>query len=189
MVAKQSDGTETDRAGRVVVEPDLTVKGHPHVFVIGDLAMVPDVPGMAQGAIQGAKYATKIIKNTVKGKDDPATREPFKYFNKGSMATISRFSAVAQVGKVEFGGFIAWLAWLVLHLAYLVGHRNRIAAMFSWLISFLGRTRGQMAITSQMIYGRVVTKWMEESQGLAPAESQGALATAEQAEKAEKAAG
>lgn len=189
LVAEQSDGTETDRAGRVIVEPDLTVKGHPNVFVIGDLASVPGVPGMAQGAIQGAAYATKVIKHAVKGKDDPATREPFKYFNKGSMATISRYSAVAQIGKLEFGGFIAWLAWLVLHLAYLVGHRNRIAALFSWVISFLGRTRGQMAITSQMIYARVVTKWMEESQGIGPAESQGALAAAERAERAEQKAG
>jgi NADH:ubiquinone reductase (H+-translocating) len=183
MITDQSDGTECDRAGRVVVEPDLTVKGHPHVFVIGDLMSVPDVPGMAQGAIQGAHYTTKIIKQTVKGNDDPAVRKPFKYLNKGSMATISRYSAVAQVGKIEFGGFIAWLAWLVLHLYYLVGHRNRIAAMFSWMISFLGRTRGQMAITSQMIYARVVTNWME-------AQTQGALAAAERAEEAEqKAAG
>jgi len=179
MVAEQSDGTETDRVGRVVVEPDLTVKGHPHVFVIGDLMSVPGVPGMAQGAIQGAHYATKAIKQTVKGNDDPANRKPFKYLNKGSMATISRYSAVAQVGKLEFGGFIAWLAWLVLHLYYLVGHRNRIAAMFSWTISFLGRTRGQMAITSQMIYARVVTNWME-------AQTQGALAAAERAEEAEQ---
>lgn len=180
MVAEQSDGTETDRAGRVVVEPDLTVKGNPNVFIVGDLMSVPDVPGMAQGAIQGAHYATKVIKNVVKGKDDPAAREPFKYFNKGSMATISRYSAVAQVGKLEFGGFIAWLAWLVLHLAYLVGHRNRIAALFSWVISFLGRSRGQMAITSQMIYARSVINWM--------AETQGALAAAEAAEKAESGA-
>jgi NADH dehydrogenase len=179
MITDQSDGTECDRAGRVVVEPDLTVKGHPHVFVIGDLMSVPDVPGMAQGAIQGAHYTTKIIKQTVKGNDDPAVRKPFKYLNKGSMATISRYSAVAQVGKIEFGGFIAWLAWLVLHLYYLVGHRNRIAAMFSWMISFLGRTRGQMAITSQMIYARVVTNWME-------AQTQGALAAAERAEEAEQ---
>ncbi|MCV7079006.1 NAD(P)/FAD-dependent oxidoreductase [Mycobacterium szulgai] len=179
MVTEQSDGTETDRAGRVVVEPDLTVKGHPHVFVVGDLMSVPNVPGMAQGAIQGAHYATRIIKNTVKGKDDPATREPFKYFNKGSMALVSRYTAVAQVGKLEFAGFIAWLAWLVLHLYYLVGHRNRIAAMFSWGISFLGRTRGQMAITSQMVYARVVTQWME-------AQTQGALAAAERAEQAEQ---
>ncbi|OBK21619.1 NADH dehydrogenase [Mycobacterium asiaticum] len=189
MIADQSGGTETDRAGRVVVEPDLTVKGHPNVFIVGDLMSVPDVPGMAQGAIQGAHYATKVIKHVVKGKDDPATREPFKYFNKGSMALVSRYSAVAQVGKVQFAGFIAWLAWLVLHLYYLVGHRNRVAAMFSWGLAFLGRTRGQMAITSQMIYARVVAKWMEESQGLAPAESQGALAAAERAEKAEQKAG
>jgi NADH:ubiquinone reductase (H+-translocating) len=183
MIAEQSDGTETDRAGRVIVEPDLTVKGHPHVFVVGDLMSVPGVPGMAQGAIQGAHYATKAIKNTVKGKDDPANREPFKYFNKGSMATISRNSAVAQVGKLEFGGYFAWLAWLVLHLYYLVGHRNRIAALFSWWISFVGRSRGQMAITSQMIYARSVINWMAQTQG------QGALAAAEQAEEAEQHAG
>src|ERR1700756_4672517 len=130
MIAEQSDGTEVDRAGRVIVEPDLTVQGHPNVFVIGDLMSVPDVPGMAQGAIQGAHYATKAIKQGLKGHDDPANRKPFKYFDKGSMATVSRFSAVAQVGKLEFGGFIAWLAWLVLHLYYLVGRRNRIAALF-----------------------------------------------------------
>ncbi len=184
MIAEQSDGTEVDRAGRVVVEPDLTVKGHPNVFIVGDLMAVPDVPGMAQGAIQGAHYATALIKHTVKGDDDPANRKPFKYFDKGSMATVSRFSAVAQVGKLEFGGFIAWLAWLVLHLYYLVGHRNRIAAMFSWGISFLGRTRGQMAITSQMVYARVVTSLMQ-----AQVEG-GALAAVERAEAAEqKAAG
>ncbi len=179
MIAEQSDGTETDRAGRVVVEPDLSVKGHPNVFVIGDLMSVPNVPGMAQGAIQGAHYASTLIKHIVKGDGDPANRKPFKYFDKGSMATISRFSAVAQVGKLEFAGFFAWLAWLVLHLYYLVGHRNRIAALFAWGMSFLGRTRGQMAITSQMIYARVVTSLME-------AQTQGALAAAERAEEAEK---
>ena len=183
MIAEQSDGTETDRAGRVIVEPDLTVKGHPNVFVIGDLMSVPGVPGMAQGAIQGAQYATKVIKNVVKGKDDPATREPFTYFNKGSMALISHYNAVAQVGKVEFAGFIAWLAWLGLHLIYLVGHRNRIAAMFSWGLAFLGRTRGQMAITSQMIYARVAVNWVKEKA------EEGALAAAERAEVAERQAG
>lgn len=183
MVADQSEGTEVDRAGRVIVEPDLTVKGHPLVFVIGDLMSVPGVPGMAQGAIQGAHYATTLIKNAVKGHDDPATRKPFKYFDKGSMATISRYSAVAQVGKLEFGGFIAWLAWLLLHLVYLIGFRNRIAAMFAWGISFLGRTRGQMAITSQMIYARPVVDWVEKQA------QEGVLAAAERIEAAEKAAG
>ena len=182
MLAAQSDGTEIDRAGRVVVEPDLTVKGHPHVFVVGDLMAVPGVPGMAQGAIQGATYATKCIKRSLKGHDDPAHRGPFKYFDKGSMATISRFSAVAQVGKVEFGGFIAWLAWLVLHLWYLVGHRNRIAAIFAWGVSFLGRGRGQMAITSQMIYARLAMSQLQ-------AQTQEALAAAEQAEHVEQDAG
>lgn len=184
MLAEQSDGTETDRAGRVIVEPDLTVRGHPYVFVVGDLMSVPGVPGMAQGAIQGAHYATALIKNAVKGHDDPAGRKPFKYFDKGSMALISRYSAVAKVGKLEFGGFIAWLAWLLLHLYYLIGHRNRIAAMFAWGISFLGRTRGQMAITSQMMYARPVVDWVERQA------QEGTLAAAERIEAAEhKAAG
>jgi NADH dehydrogenase len=179
LIAKQSDGTEIDRAGRVLVEPDLTVKGHPNVFVVGDLMAVPGVPGMAQGAIQGATYATKCIKRSLKGHDDPAHRAPFHYFDKGSMATISRYSAVAQVGKLEFGGFIAWLAWLVLHLYYLVGHRNRIAAMFAWGISFLGRGRGQMAITSQMIYARLAMSQLQ-------AQTRDALAAAEEAEDVEQ---
>ncbi|OBH87429.1 NAD(P)/FAD-dependent oxidoreductase [Mycobacterium scrofulaceum] len=183
IVAEQSDGTETDRAGRVIVEPDLTVKGHPYVFVIGDLMSVPGVPGMAQGAIQGAHYVTKLIKQAVKGNDDPANRKPFTYFDKGSMALISRYSAVAKIGKLEFGGFIAWLAWLLLHLLYLVGFRNRIAAMFSWGISFLGRTRGQMAITSQMMYARPVVDWVERQA------QEGTLAAVERVEAAEKQAG
>ncbi|OBI43691.1 NADH dehydrogenase [Mycobacterium kyorinense] len=179
MLAEQSDGTEVDRAGRVVVESDLTVKGHPYVFVVGDLMSVPGVPGMAQGAIQGATYATKCIKRALKDRDDPAQRAPFKYFDKGSMATVSRYSAVAQVGKLEFGGFLAWLAWLVLHLYYLVGHKNRFTAVVAWAVSFLGRGRGQMAITSQMIYARLAMSRVREQQA-------GALAAVEQAEHAEQ---
>jgi len=181
IIAEQSDGTEVDRAGRVIVEPDLTVKGHPHVFVIGDLMFVPGVPGMAQGAIQGAHYATALIKHALKGTDDPANRKPFNFFDKGSMATISRFNAVAQVGKLEFGGFIAWLAWLVLHLFYLVGFKNRFSALLAWVIAFLGRGRGQLAVTSQMMYARVVTNWME-----AQTQPQAAPVTAERAEEAEQ---
>lgn len=122
ILTDQSD-SETDRAGRVVVEPDLTIKGHPNVFVVGDLMLVKDVPGMAQGAIQGATYAAKQIKASLNGAD-PAQRQPFKYFDKGSMATVSRFNAVAKVGKLEFSGFIAWMMWLALHLYYLVGYRR-----------------------------------------------------------------
>ena len=113
LIAEQSGGTEIDRAGRVVVEPDLSVKGHPNVFVLGDMAAVPNVPGVAQGAIQGAKYATNIIKRTVAGTDDASNRVPFKYFDKGSMATVSRHSAVAKVGPIEFSGYIAW--WSLSH--------------------------------------------------------------------------
>jgi NADH:ubiquinone reductase (H+-translocating) len=153
LIAEQSGGTECDRAGRVIVEPDLTVKGHPNVFVIGDLMSVPGVPGQAQGAIQGAVYATKQIKAGLNG-EAPTARKPFKYLDKGSMATVSRFSAVCQIGKVEFGGFLAWLAWLGLHLYYLVGGRNRLVAVISWFITFLGRGRGQMAITERWVFAR-----------------------------------
>src|SRR6201991_5147986 len=117
-LAAQSS-VEVDRAGRVKVLPDLSIPGHPNVFVVGDMAAVDNVPGMAQGAIQGGKYAAQAIKAELKGAD-PTQREPFHYFDKGSMATVSRFSAVAKIGRLEFGGFIAWLAWLVLHLVYLV---------------------------------------------------------------------
>ncbi|GGG10707.1 NADH dehydrogenase NdhA [Rhodococcoides trifolii] len=153
-LADQSDGTEVDRAGRVIVEPDLTVKGHPNVFVVGDMMSVKDVPGMAQGAIQGAKYAVKQIKGSLSG-DDPAQRKPFSYFDKGSMATVSRFSAVAKVGKLEFGGFIAWVAWLGLHLFYQVGYRNRLTTIISWFVTFLGRGRAQMASTEQQVFARL----------------------------------
>jgi NADH dehydrogenase len=147
----------------VVVEPDLTVKGHPNVFVIGDLMNVPGVPGQAQGAIQGAAYATKHIKSGLKG-EDPATRKPFKYLDKGSMATISRFNAVCKVGKLEFGGFLAWLAWLGLHLYYLVGGRNRLIAVISWFVTFLGRGRGQMAITERWVFARRAMDQVQEQQ-------------------------
>jgi NADH:quinone reductase (non-electrogenic) len=159
-LANQSDA-EVDRAGRVKVLPDLTIPGHPNVFVVGDMAAVDGVPGMAQGAIQGGKYAANIVKAELKGAD-PSTREPFKYFDKGSMATVSRFSAVAKIGKIEFGGFIAWLAWLVLHLVYLVGFKTKIATLLSWTTTFLGRNRGQLTITEQQAYARTRIEQLEE---------------------------
>ncbi len=162
IIAGQADGTEVDRSGRVVVEPDLTIKGHPEVFVIGDMAAVPGVPGVAQGAIQGAKYATKQIKRMVSGTDDPATRVPFKYFDKGSMATISRHHAVAKIGKLEFGGYLAWLSWLFLHLVYLVGFKNRISTLLSWTITFTSSSRGQLATTSQWVYARLAMNIVEK---------------------------
>ena len=159
-LADQSD-VELDRAGRVKVLPDLSIPGHPNVFVVGDMAAVEGVPGMAQGAIQGAKYAAKAIKAELKGAD-PAQREPFQYFDKGSMATVSRFSAVAKVGPVEFGGFIAWLAWLVLHLVYLVGFKTKVTTLLSWTVTFLSRARGNLTITEQQAYARTRIEELQE---------------------------
>ncbi|WP_343603301.1 NAD(P)/FAD-dependent oxidoreductase [Mycobacterium sp.] len=151
-LARQS-GAELDRAGRVKVLPDLTIPGYPNVFVIGDMAAVDGVPGVAQGAIQGAKYAAGTITAELAGAD-PAQREPFQYFDKGSMATVSRFSAVAKIGPLEFGGPIAWLAWLVLHLVYLIGFKNKITTVLSWAVTFLSGRRGQLTITEQQAFAR-----------------------------------
>ena len=159
-LANQS-GVELDRAGRVKVLPDLSVPGNPDVFVVGDMAAVEGVPGMAQGAIQGGKYAAKAIMSGLKGAD-PAQREPFSYFDKGSMATVSKFNAVAKIGPLEFGGFIAWLAWLFLHLIYLVGFKTKIVTMLSWTVTFLGRNRGQLTITEQQAYARTRIEELEE---------------------------
>ncbi|OCB19146.1 NADH dehydrogenase [Mycobacterium malmoense] len=151
-LAEQSS-VELDRAGRVKVLPDLSVPGHPNVFVIGDMAAVEGVPGVAQGAIQGAKYVAGMIKAELGGAD-PADREPFQYFDKGSMATVSRFSAVAKVGPLEFSGFIAWLMWLVLHLVYLVGFKTKVSTLLSWTVTFLSTRRGQLTITEQQAFAR-----------------------------------
>ncbi|MTE14483.1 NAD(P)/FAD-dependent oxidoreductase [Nocardia aurantiaca] len=162
ILAERSKGTEVDRAGRVIVEPDLTIKGYPNVFVVGDLMSVPGVPGQAQGAIQGGTYAAKAIKAEVEGKQKVEDRKPFKYFDKGSMATVSRFSAVCQVGKLEFSGFFAWLAWLGLHLWYLVGFRSRFVTVLEWFVSFLGRHRGQMAATEQWVFARLALEALDD---------------------------
>ncbi|MGD1239470.1 NAD(P)/FAD-dependent oxidoreductase [Mycobacterium seoulense] len=151
-LAEQS-AVELDRAGRVKVLPDLSVPGHPNVFVVGDMAAVEGVPGVAQGAIQGAKYVANTIKAELGGAD-PAEREPFQYFDKGSMATVSRFSAVAKVGPLEFSGFIAWLMWLVLHLVYLVGFKTKVSTLLSWTVTFLSTRRGQLTITEQQAFAR-----------------------------------
>jgi NADH dehydrogenase len=144
---------ELDRAGRVKVLPDLSVPGHPDVFVIGDLAAVEGVPGVAQGAIQGAKYVASTIKAELDGAN-PAEREPFQYFDKGSMATVSRFSAVAKIGPAEFSGLFAWFAWLVLHLVYLVGFKTKVSTLLSWTVTFLSTRRGQLTITEQQAFAR-----------------------------------
>jgi len=151
-LAEQS-AVELDRAGRVKVLPDLSIPGHPDVFVIGDMAAVEGVPGVAQGAIQGAKYVASTVKSELGGAN-PAEREPFQYFDKGSMATVSRFSAVAKIGPVELSGLFAWFAWLVLHLVYLVGFKTKVSTLLSWTITFLSTRRGQLTITEQQAFAR-----------------------------------
>ncbi len=152
---------ELDRAGRVKVSLDLTIPGHPNVFVVGDMAAVDGVPGVAQGAIQGGRYAAKLIKREVAG-TSPKIRAPFEYFDKGSMATVSRFSAVAKVGPVEFSGFFAWVCWLVLHLVYIVGFKSRLVTVLSWGVTFLSTKRGQLTITEQQAYARTRIEELEE---------------------------
>ena len=142
---------ETDRAGRVKVNPDLTLPGHPEVFVLGDMISLDNLPGVAQVAIQGGKFAARQIKRRLKGEP---TEPKFRYFDKGSMATISRFSAVASVGRLNFSGFIAWVLWLVIHLFYLIGFKSRLSTLLHWAISFLGRGRSERTITEQQVFGR-----------------------------------
>ncbi|MCW2854278.1 MAG: dehydrogenase [Nocardioides sp.] len=149
-LAEQS-GAPLDRAGRIGVNPDLTLPGHPEVFVVGDMIALDNLPGVAQVAIQGAKYAAKEIDGRLKGK--PA-QSPFKYRDKGSMAIISRFRAVAMVGKLRLTGIIAWLMWLAVHLVYITGFKNRVTAVLHWFVSFLGRGRSERTTTEQQIFAR-----------------------------------
>ncbi|EGD53540.1 NAD(P)/FAD-dependent oxidoreductase [Gordonia neofelifaecis] len=159
VLADQSD-TRLDRAGRVQVGPDLTIPGHPNVFVVGDMMAVDGVPGVAQGAIQGGRYAADAILAEMRKGQTPDQRKPFSYFDKGSMATVSRFSAVMQVPipgtskKFETEGYIAWLGWLALHLVYLVGFRNRLNTIINWFFAFNSRGRTQLAVTEQQVYAR-----------------------------------
>jgi len=151
VLAEQS-GAELDRANRVIVEPDLTLPGHPEVFVVGDMAAVPGVPGVAQGAIQGARHAAKTIKARLTHADPPGA---FSYLDKGSMATISKFSAVAMIGRVKLTGFIAWVAWLFLHLLYIAGFKQRVTTLLSWAITFITNGRSQRVVTNQQLVGRL----------------------------------
>jgi NADH dehydrogenase len=157
MLAEQT-GAPLDRAGRIGVNPDLTLPGHPEVFVVGDMISLDNLPGVAQVAIQGAKYAAKEIRNRVEGRPP---QKPFKYFDKGSMATISRFRAVAMVGNLRLTGFIAWMMWLAVHLVYLTGFKNRLSALGHWFVSFIGHGRSERTVTEQQIFARLAMDKLE----------------------------
>jgi NADH dehydrogenase len=154
----EQTGAPLDRAGRIGVNPDLTLPGYPEVFVVGDMIALDNLPGVAQVAIQGAKYAAKTIDGRLRGK---APQKAFRYFDKGSMATISRFRAVAMIGRLRLTGFVAWLMWLAVHLVYITGFKNRVTAVLHWLVSFLGRGRSERTATEQQIFGRSALQRLE----------------------------
>ncbi|MDQ2758465.1 MAG: NAD(P)/FAD-dependent oxidoreductase [Actinomycetota bacterium] len=159
-------GAELDRSGRIAVRPDLTLPDHPEIHVVGDMISLDGLPGVAQVAIQGARFSAKAIRARIAGEQ---TEPAFHYRDKGSMATVSRFSAVASVGRLRFGGFIAWLLWLGVHLVYIIGFKNRITTLLHWAVSFLGRGRAERTITEQQVFGRgAIERLGEEHQPRLP---------------------
>jgi NADH:quinone reductase (non-electrogenic) len=141
----EKTGAETDRPGRVGVNPDCTLPGHPEVFAIGDMALLNKLPGVAQPAIQEGKYVGKLIKARLAG---DTVVQPFKYFDKGSMATIGHKHAVADAFGRQYTGVIAYLMWLFIHVLYLVGWGNRVGTLYQWLRSLaFARNRGNRVIT------------------------------------------
>lgn len=154
-------GAQFDHLGRVKVRPDCTLPGHPEIFIVGDLMVLEGVPGMAEGAMQSGMHAAETIKRRLKGDH---TERPFHYRDLGMLATISRFRAVAKIGAFQIGGFVGWLLWLVVHLTFLTGFKNRIAALAHWAISFLGRGRSERTITRQQVLARRALERSEHSQ-------------------------
>ncbi len=142
-------GAPTDRAGRVLVQPDLSVPGHANVFVCGDLmALEQDgkpVPGVAPAAIQSGRSAARNVAALVAGR----ATTPFRYFDKGSLATIGRAKGVGQIGRLELRGFLAWWVWWLVHLAYLIGFRNRLVVMIGWAWQYFAFSRGARLITGR----------------------------------------
>jgi NADH dehydrogenase len=139
-----------DRAGRVMVSPDLTIPGHPEIFVAGDLAHLEHdgkpVPGVAPAAMQMGRYAAGAILARLKGRPDP---KPFRYVDKGSLAVIGRAAAVADFGAIHISGYLAWLAWLFIHLMYIVGFQNRVLVFIQWGFHYFTFHRGARLITGQ----------------------------------------
>jgi NADH dehydrogenase len=146
-------GVPVDRTGRVIVAPDCSVPGHPNVFCIGDAAsFIPEgsdapLPGVSPVAMQQGRFVARQIARTLEEKP----RETFNYVDKGIMATIGRSRAVARIGKVRLSGFIAWAAWLLLHIVYLIDFRNRVLVLFDWAWSYFTYQRGSRLITGHRL--------------------------------------
>lgn len=171
-------GAECDRAGRVVVQPDLSMAAHPEVFVIGDMAAAKDprtgalVPGVAQAAMQGGRHVARIIAAEVQAKQsgrEAAPRPAFVYVDKGNMATIGRYRAVADIAGRRLRGFVAWLIWSFIHVLFLINFRSRLAVMFSWVWTYLFFDRGARLITGKSEL-TVVRPAMERAPESAPGE-------------------
>jgi NADH dehydrogenase len=148
-VLAERAGAQLDRAGRVIVEPDLSIPGHPGIFVIGDLSSFAHqggkpLPGVAPVAMQQGSYVARLIQRRLAGREKPAA---FHYFNKGNLATVGRNRAVAEFGKLHISGFPAWFTWVFVHLMYLVEFENRLLVFTEWVYNYLTRNRGARLIT------------------------------------------
>jgi len=144
-------GVATDRAGRALVNPDLSIPGAPHVFVAGDAAAVDGVPGVAAAANQMGAHAARMVLRTLAGKP----REPFHYWNKGALAVIGRNRAVADLGRVRVGGLLGWWLWVGIHIAYLAGFRNRLSVMLEWAYAYFTFRPGARLITEEEHTARI----------------------------------
>jgi NADH dehydrogenase len=147
-VLAKGTGAKLDRAGRVIVQPDFTIPNYPNIFVVGDLASYSHgggepLPGVASVAMQEGPYVANVIKERLKGKTPPQ----FHYNNKGSLAVIGRNKAVADLGRLRFGGFIAWLIWVFVHIRYLVEFDNKVLVLFQWAWNYFTRKRSALLIT------------------------------------------
>jgi NADH:quinone reductase (non-electrogenic) len=149
-----ASGADCDRAGRVAVLPDCSLPGHPEVFAIGDMVALDSLPGVAEVAMQQGIHASSTIKRRLRGEDS----KPFRYRDLGSMATISRFRAVVSFKGIRVAGFVGWLIWLFVHLAFLTGFRNRFVTVLRWALSFVGRGRGERTISAQQVIARVAPR-------------------------------
>ncbi|GGK77576.1 NAD(P)/FAD-dependent oxidoreductase [Ornithinimicrobium pekingense] len=152
-------GAPLDRAGRIRPNPDMTLPGHPEVFVVGDMVGMEDLPGVAQGAIQTGRHAADQILRRLRGQE---TGQPFEYHDKGSMATISRFRAVMKRGRIELTGVPAWLAWLAVHIFYIIGFKTQVTTLMHWAVSFVGRDRAERTVTEQQVLARLALEYLGE---------------------------
>ena len=149
-ILAEASGAELDRAGRVAVRPDCTLPGHPEVFVIGDAMTLSGLPGVAEVAMQQGIYVARTIRRRLDGKPPG---KPFRYRDLGSMAAIGRGRAIVSFHGLRYGGLLGFLSWLVVHLAFLTGFRNRFGALIAWSWAFIGRSRNQRTFTVEEIGG------------------------------------